>query len=41
MDRLTIFFDLDDTLYDRIVPYAQAFYQFFAIATSLFATWIS
>ena len=29
MDRLTIFFDLDDTLYDRIVPYAQAFYQFF------------
>ena len=29
MDRLTIFFDLDDTLYDRKVPYEKAFYQFF------------
>ena len=29
MDRLTTFFDLDDTLYDRSVPYAKAFSQFF------------
>ncbi len=29
MDKLTIFFDLDDTLYDRGIPYEQAFYQFF------------
>ena len=29
MDRLTIFFDLDDTLYDRSIPYERAFSQFF------------
>ena len=29
MDKLTIFFDLDDTLYDRRIPYERAFYQFF------------
>ena len=29
MDRLTIFFDLDDTLYDRSIPYEKAFEQFF------------
>ena len=29
MDRPTIFFDLDDTLYDRSVPYEKAFLQFF------------
>ena len=29
MDKLTIFFDLDDTLYDRRVPYEKAFSQFF------------
>ena len=29
MDRLTIFFDLDDTLYDRRIPYERAFSQFF------------
>ena len=29
MDRLTIFFDLDDTLYDRSIPYEQAFSQIF------------
>ena len=29
MDRLTIFFDLDDTLYDRSIPYESAFSQFF------------
>lgn len=29
MDRLTIFFDLDDTLYDRSIPYERAFEQFF------------
>ena len=31
MDKLTIFFDLDDTLYDRRIPYERAFYQFFGI----------
>ena len=29
MQPYTIFFDLDDTLYDRQVPYEAAFYQFF------------
>ena len=29
MDKLTIFFDLDDTLYDRSIPYERAFSQFF------------
>ena len=29
MDRLTIFFDLDDTLYDRSIPYEKAFDRFF------------
>ena len=29
MDNLTIFFDLDDTLYDRSIPYEKAFEQFF------------
>ena len=29
MDKLTIFFDLDDTLYDRSGPYLAAFRQFF------------
>ena len=27
--RETVFFDLDDTLYDRAVPYLAAFRQFF------------
>lgn len=30
MQKKTIFFDLDDTLYDRWIPYAAAFGQFFS-----------
>lgn len=30
MQKKTVFFDLDDTLYDRWVPYAAAFEQFFS-----------
>ena len=29
MEKKTIFFDLDDTLYDRSVPYCEAFLSFF------------
>ena len=29
MKQKTIFFDLDDTLYDRFIPYQKAFRQFF------------
>lgn len=29
--RETVFFDLDDTLYDRAVPYLAAFRQFFGV----------
>ena len=29
MGKKTIFFDLDDTLYDRSVPYCSAFAAFF------------
>ena len=29
MKEKTVFFDLDDTLYDRRIPYERAFYQFF------------
>ena len=29
MKKKTIFFDLDDTLYDRFIPYQKAFRQFF------------
>jgi len=29
--RETVFFDLDDTLYDRAMPYLAAFRQFFGV----------